>query len=212
MSATPPARPSKDEIAQMPAFEGLPPARIHLVDSDAQADFALRTLTAVRSVGFDTESKPTFRAGDVSGGPHVIQLATLEEAFIVQIGPKTALDFLKTVLESKAIVKVGFGLKSDRGLLEKKLGLHIGETVDLSHALREQGYRQAVGVKAAVAIVLGRRLQKSRSITTSNWSLPKLSAKQIRYAADDAYASLAVYHALGISTGRGRHNNQGECK
>ena len=74
----------------------------------------------------------------------------------------------------------------------------IAETVDLSHALRELGYRQAVGVKAAVAIVLGRRLQKSRAISTSNWSLPTLSAKQLRYAADDAHASLVVYHALGL--------------
>ncbi len=198
MTDTPPARPSKEDIARLPGFEGLPPARIHLVTSREQVDFALRALTEVRCIGFDTESKPTFRAGDVSGGPHVIQLATLEDAFIVQVGPATPIDFLKIVLESKAITKAGFGLKSDRGPLQEKLGLRIAETVDLSHALRKLGYRQAVGVKAAVAIVLGRRLQKSRAISTSNWSLPTLSAKQLRYAADDAHASLVVYHALGL--------------
>ena len=198
MTPTPPARPSKDESAQLPPFEGLPPGRIHLVSNRAQIDFALQALTKARCIGFDTESKPTFRVGDVSGGPHVIQFATLDDAFIVQVGPGTPMDFLKIVLESQAIVKVGFGLKSDRGPLQEKLGLRVGGTVDLSHALRKLGYRQAVGVKAAVAIVLGKRLQKSRSISTSNWSLPTLSARQLRYAADDAHASLAVFHALDM--------------
>ena len=48
-----------------------------------------------------------------------------------------------------------------------------------------------------MAIVLGRRLQKSRKMTTSNWALPTLSPGQLQYAADDAHASLAVYLALG---------------
>ncbi len=198
MTFTRPVRPSKDEIARMPPFEGLSPGHIHLVSTHAQAELALRALTAARAIGFDTESKPTFRVGDVSGGPHVIQLATAEDAFIVQVGGTTPIDFLKTVLESTTIVKVGFGLKSDRGPVQEKLGVRVGETVDLSYALRERGYAQAVGVKAAVAIVLGRRLQKSRAVSTSNWALPKLSAKQLRYAADDAYAALAVFHALGM--------------
>ena len=52
-------------------------------------------------------------------------------------------------------------------------------------------------VWAAVAIVLGRNLPKRKSMTTSNWALPKLSALQLDYAANDAYAALSVFRAMG---------------
>jgi ribonuclease D len=78
-----------------------------------------------------------------------------------------------------------------------KLGIQLAAAIELDQIVRRLGYRQAVGLKAAVAIVLGRRLQKSRKMTTSNWALPTLSPGQLQYAADDAHASLAVYLALG---------------
>ena len=182
----------------MPVFEGLPLGRIHVVRSAAQVEFASQALAEARVIGFDTESRPTFTRGAVSEGPHVVQFATLEHAFIVQVGAATPLAFLKSVLESTGIVKVGFGLKSDRDLLRTKLGIRVGESVDLVHAIRRLGYRQEVGVKAAVAIFLARRLQKSRSATTSNWALPSLRPSQLLYAANDAYAALKVFEALGI--------------
>jgi hypothetical protein len=45
--------------------------------------------------------------------------------------------------------------------------------------------------------VLGRRLQKSKSVTTSNWASPVLKPHQLLYAANDAYAALCVFQALG---------------
>ncbi len=183
----------------MPVFEGLPLGQIHSVRSAAQVEFASRVLADARVIGFDTESKPTFTREAVNEGPHVVQFATMEHAFIVQVGgAATPVAFLKSVIESSAIVKVGFGLRSDRGPLRSKLGIRLGESVDLAQALRKLGYRQEVGVKTAVAIFLERRLQKSRSATTSNWALPNLRPSQLLYAANDAYAALRVFHALDI--------------
>jgi hypothetical protein len=54
-----------------------------------------------------------------------------------------------------------------------------------------------MGAKAAVAIVLGQRLQKSKSVTTSNWASAELKPNQLLYAANDAYAALCVFRALG---------------
>jgi len=191
-------RPSREDIAQMPVFEGLPLGQIHVVRSAAQVEFASRVLADARVIGFDTESKPTFTREAVNEGPHVVQFATMEHAFIVQVGAATPIAFLKSVIESSEIVKVGFGLRSDRGPLRSKLGIRLGESVDLAQALRKLGYRQEVGVKTAVAIFLERRLQKSRSATTSNWALPNLRPSQLLYAANDAYAALRVFHALDI--------------
>jgi ribonuclease D len=64
--------------------------------------------------------------------------------------------------------------------------------LDLSRALRH-GERNTIGAKTAVARFLGQRLQKSKRITTTNWALPRLSEKQILYAAEDAHVALRVY-------------------
>lgn len=194
---SPLARPSKDEIAALPPFEGLHLSHIHVLKSKTQIDFAARELMNARFVGFDTETKPVFTKDAVRDGPHVVQLATLEHAFIVQVDAACTNEFLRSVIESAHIVKVGFGLKSDRGPLRRKLGIRLGEAVDLAPVVRRLGYSQAVGVKAAVAIVLGQRLVKSKSVTTSNWALPKLRPNQLQYAADDALAALRIFHAMG---------------
>lgn len=190
-------RPSRESIEQMPLFEGLSLGRIHVVRNPAEVEFALNALMTAVFIGFDTESKPTFTKDAVSDGPHVVQFATPERAFIVQVDSQAPIGFLRSVIESSEIVKVGFGLTSDRGPLWRKLGIRLGAAVDLAHGVRQLGYRQAVGAKAAVAIVLQRRLRKSKSISTSNWAAPTLRANQLLYAANDAYAALAVFQAMG---------------
>lgn len=196
-------RPTREQIAALPAYEALPPERIHVLASPAQLLFAERELRAAGAVGFDTESKPVFVAGAPQTGPDVVQFATLEHAFIVQTAQPGTEEFLRVMIESDEIVKVGFGLASDRPQLHRKLGLHLGAAVDLSHLVRRLGFKQAVGLKAAVAIVLGRRLPKSKKATTSNWASPRLSPQQLQYAANDAHASLRIYQALN---GAGRAN------
>ena len=109
------------------------------------------------------------------------------------------LPFLKAVIESQDIVKVGFGLKSDGGSLLRSLGIKVGALVELTETLRALRYKHALGAKAAVAIVLGQRLQKSKSATTSNWASPTLKPSQLLYAANDAYAALSVFLALGVA-------------
>ncbi|MFN9773285.1 MAG: 3'-5' exonuclease [Burkholderiales bacterium] len=196
-SADRPARPTPEEIAALPAFESLPLERITLVETAAQAEAAHEAIARVRAVGFDTESKPTFTRDAVRDGPHVIQLALSDRAYVVQVNAGAPLEFLRVVLESTSIAKVGFGLDSDRGPLQRKLGIAVHPIVELSQLLRGLGHRQALGAKAAVAVVLGRRLHKSRSVTTSNWALPRLSPAQLLYAANDAYAALKVFEAMG---------------
>jgi hypothetical protein len=190
-------RPTKEQVALLPPFTGLGLSQIVVLRSPAQIDDAYRAIEREGFVGFDTESKPTFAKGAQSTGPHVVQFALQDRAFIVQIGQELPLQFLSSVLESDAIVKVGFGLTSDRSALLQKLGVRLGATVELTRTLRGLHYKDALGAKAAVAIVLGQRLQKSRSVTTSNWSSPVLKPNQLLYAANDAYAALAVFRALG---------------
>ena len=190
-------RPTREQIAALPPFERLPLERLVVIATQAQADAALHAMRRARFVGFDTESKPTFTRDAVRDGPHVIQFATLDEAFIVQVNDRTPIAFLREALESEAIVKVGFGLDSDRGPLEHKLHTRLRASVEVSQVLRSLGHEQALGAKAAVAVVLGWRMTKSKSVTTSNWGAARLSPQQLLYAANDAYAALKVFEAMG---------------
>jgi ribonuclease D len=202
---------SEAEADALPPYDGIKLADVRLVRTRQDAAAALAALGASDAVGFDTESKPTFQKGEVSTGPHLVQLATDDHAYLFQIGlvrrAATAhdgapppdplrdvpgIDVLRAVLESPAIVKVGFGLGDDLRRLRAKLGIETHNVIDLSTALR-RGERNALGAKTAVARFFGQRLQKSRKITTTNWALPRLTDKQILYAADDAHVALRLY-------------------
>jgi ribonuclease D len=183
-------------MALLAPFPGLPLERICVPETKAQFAAAAADLAQHRFLGFDTESRPTFRKGEVSQGPHVVQLTTLETAYIFQLHRVDCRAVLGRLLEAPNLVKVGFGLKSDREGLQRKLGITARSVLDLTAVFHRDGYRKAVGVRAAVAIVFNQRLRKSRSITTSNWAMPKLTANQLLYAANDAYAAIKVLHAL----------------
>lgn len=189
-------RPTKEQIAALPVYPALAQDRIHLVRTAEDCAFAERELRLAGHVGFDTESKPTFVAGAEQTGPHIVQLATEGHAFILRTEAAETEGFLRAVLESSDIIKVGFGIASDRRPLHRKLGLTLAGAIDVSHMVRSLGFQQAVGLQAAVAIVLGQRFPKSKKVTTSNWAAAKLSPQQLQYAANDAHASLRVYQAL----------------
>ncbi|WP_082439512.1 MULTISPECIES: 3'-5' exonuclease [unclassified Massilia] len=187
----------------LPPYHGIALSDVRLVRSGADADSALAALLAADSIGFDTESKPTFQKGEVSTGPHLVQLATDSHAYLFQVGAGAAaapgaahlVEVLRAVLEAPTIVKVGFGLGDDLRRLRAKLGIETRNVIDLATALRdvERRERNAWGAKTAVARFFGQRLQKSRRITTTNWALPRLSEQQIQYAADDAHVALRIY-------------------
>ena len=182
-----------DQEELLPPYAGITLAEVRMVRSEQDATDALAALLAMDVLGFDTESKPTFLKGEVSTGPHLVQLATDEAAYLFQIGAMPALAVLKAVLESGTILKVGFGLSDDVKRLRAKLGIETANVLDLSTALRKNNERNTLGAKTAVARFFGQAMQKSKKITTTNWAMPRLSEKQILYAADDAHVALKVY-------------------
>ena len=190
--------PTKPEIALLQPFVGLTLERIHVPTSREEFASAAAEIKAAGIVGFDTESKPTFVTGDVSEGPHVVQFALHDKAYLFQLHRADGRTCLLELLQSEQLIKVGFGLKSDRGHIYAKLGVHFNAVVDLNTVFRMDGYHKEMGVRAAVAIVFRQRFAKARHVTTSNWSQPRLNPQQMLYAANDAYAALKVLEALGL--------------
>ncbi len=188
--------PGNDDIALLPLFERLEMSRITLVRSGAQAQEAAVRLQATNAWGFDTESKPTFRVGEVSTGPHILQLATHDHAWVFQLHDAQCCAVAAQLLADESKVKAGFGLGDDKKRIRSKLGVEPGGIVEINTIFRKLGYRKELGVKSAVAVMFKQRFIKSKKASTSNWALPNLNESQLIYAANDAYAAMRVYEAL----------------
>ena len=188
---------SRAELGQteLPVYAGIPLDRISLVISESLAEEALAALIAADAIGFDTESKPTFLKGEVSTGPHLVQLATDSKAYLFPVAPRHDTRALKAVLESPKVLKIGFGLGNDHSVLKSRLDIAASNVLDLGEVLRGPGHRGTVGAKVAVAHFFGQKLQKSKKIGTSNWSNAHLSERQLLYAANDAHVALMLYRA-----------------
>ena len=73
---------SKDEINALPIrrYEG----EIRLVRTEEELEQALHVLSAESVLGFDTETKPTFRKGKINA-PALVQLAAQDAVYLVQL-------------------------------------------------------------------------------------------------------------------------------
>jgi ribonuclease D len=188
----------REEVQALPPFEGLGLDRIHLPVGAAALAQARDALLASPYLGFDTEVRPSFTAGEALRGPDVVQFANRDHAFIFQMHVADSEALVREVLAAPSVVKVGFDLRSDQKQLMHRLGVYAQPMLDLDNVFRAQGYPRTIGVKAAIALLMGRQLMKSKRVTTSNWSHRVLEPRQILYAANDAYAAWAVLDALGL--------------
>jgi ribonuclease D len=191
--------PDKDAIALLPPFDRLGLDRIALITTGAQAKEAFARLADVPAWGFDTESKPTFKVGEVSDGPHIVQLSTPQRAWVFQLHDPYCRDVVAELLELKSATKAGFGLGDDRKRIISKLGVEPAGVLELNTIFRECGYRKDMGVKGAVAVLFNQRFIKSKKAATSNWANLRLTEAQLVYAANDAYAAIRVFDALGLA-------------
>ncbi|MBU1363501.1 MAG: 3'-5' exonuclease domain-containing protein 2 [Gammaproteobacteria bacterium] len=181
--------------SELPIYPGVGLDRISLVFDASLAARALAALQAAPAIGFDTESKPTFLKGEISTGPHLVQLATDEHVYLFPVAFAANHDVLRQILAAPHLLKIGFGLGNDRSALRSRLGIELTNVLDLGEVLRGPGHRGTVGAKVAVAHYFGQKLQKSKKVGTSNWASTRLNDRQLLYAANDAHVALQIYRA-----------------
>ena len=189
--------PDKDAISLLSPFERLELDRIAMVCTGPQAQAAQAELMVHSAWGFDTESKPTFHVGEASDGPHILQLATADKAWVFQLHDPACRAIAAELLAAPN-TKAGFGLGDDKKRILHKLGVEPQGVLELNQVFRERGYRKEMGVKGAIAVLFNQRFAKSKKAATSNWAAPRLTEAQIVYAANDAYGAIRVFNALGL--------------
>lgn len=184
-------RPRKEQIRELPLFVGVSLENIKVVKSKKEAKEAVKELRNYTCLGFDTESKPCFQKGETNTGPHLIQISSKSKTFLFPTRFLSAIEALNEILSNPNIKKVGFGLSGDKRILHKKFGINLVNSQDLAVKVKNfAGTEQRVGLRVAVAMFFQQRLSKSAQ--KSNWSAFPLRERQIRYAANDAYAALCI--------------------
>ena len=182
---------SKEEINNLPLgqFEG----EIYLIEAQDQLDDAVDFLQDQRIIGFDTETKPAFRKGQLNQ-VSLLQLSTSEHAFLFRLNSVGFPPPLRNLLEKENLVKVGAAVHDDLKALRKLAdSFHPQSFFDLNDELKKVGFHN-VGVRNLCGMVLKMRISKSEQV--SNWEAVKLTERQLRYAATDAWACLEIFKVL----------------
>jgi ribonuclease D len=180
----------KEELKKLPlqAF----PGSIHLIDSIAGLKKYLPVLKQEKVLGFDTETRPSFRKGRVNQ-ISLVQIATPFHAFLIRITALNLPDELIELFEDDSIIKVGAALHDDLIDLRRIRDFKAGGFLDLQKYVQAFGIENK-GVAKLAGIVLGFRISKHQQL--SNWDAEALTDAQKVYAATDAWVCLRIYNEL----------------
>lgn len=181
---------SAEEINTLPlkTFEG----KTVVVSDVSQVAKAVKEIEKYDVVGFDTETRPSFKRGQVYQVA-LLQLAVPKKVFLIRVNHTGMTDEIKNLFENKKIMKAGVGIRDDLKALQKLKPFEPEGFFDLSTLAKKAGL-QVESVKKLTALLLGFRISKSAQ--TSNWEAPTFTQKQIEYAATDAWVCLELYEKL----------------
>lgn len=197
---------SKEELAELPLrqFSG----EIKLIESARQVKDAVDYLRQFPVVGFDTETKPSFKKGQVHKVA-LLQLATDEMAFLFRVQQTGLPADLRRFFSDPAVLKPGVAIRDDLKALQELQYFRPGGFIELQDYARELGL-QHFSLKKMSALVLGFRISKSQQL--SNWEADQLTEAQMLYAATDAWVSLKIYENMFemINNGTTVHKNNPE--
>lgn len=165
---------------------------IHLICRPDQIEQAVNTLKEETVLGFDTETRPTFRVGQ-HYLPALLQLAGAKAAYIFQLRRCRLSKALRGLLSNPEIIKAGVAMDRDVKELNKLAPFKPAGFVDVGQLAKQAGCMDS-GLRGLAARLLGFRV--SKNCQTSNWAQKTLTRAQIEYAATDAWVGRELYHRL----------------
>ncbi len=189
-------KPDREAINALPQryYEG----PVHIIRTMKQWREAMKDLESDGILGFDTETRPTFRKGKLNA-PALIQLASANAVYLVQLGWLPFGAHCAELLANPGIIKAGVGIGDDMHALTRVFSFQPAGTVELADIARNNGLGSH-GLRTLAASLFGWRISKGSQC--SNWSVRQLSPRQIAYAATDAWIGRMIYlrfRELGIT-------------
>ncbi len=168
--------------------------RIHLIQRSEQVEQAVRQLEKEKVLGFDTETRPTFRVGQ-HYLPALLQLAGEHAVYIFQLRHCRLSKALCRLLANPEIIKAGVALDRDVQELNKLAPFKPAGFVDVGKLAKQAGCKNH-GLRGLATLLLEFRVSKYSQ--TSNWARRTLTRAQIEYAATDAWVGRELYHKLQL--------------
>jgi len=143
-------------------------------------------------LGFDTETKPSFRKGR-KNQVSLIQLSTGNLACLFRIQMIGFPDELIDLLADSSVTKAGVAVHDDIRYLKGVKKFSPGGFIDLQVFVKDYGIESS-GLKKLAAIILGFRISKRQQVT--DWEADELTEAQQIYAATDAWICHQIYRKL----------------
>ncbi len=189
---------TNEEIYELPvhSFEG----KVFIAHTISDIKKIYPYLKAQEVLGFDTETRPSFKKGMVNT-VSLLQFSTHELAFLIRVNMTGLPVEIMDILSDGNIRKVGVAIKDDVKDLQKLNYFDPAGFIDLQQ-YAEMFRIMDKSLKKLAAIVLGIRISKSQR--TSNWENDILTEAQVKYAATDAWASYKIYEQLTGSIRNGK--------
>ena len=166
--------------------------KIVVIDGQEKFDGIIAKLAKQKVLGFDTETRPSFRKGR-KNKVSLIQLSTGNLACLFRINKIGIPDKLADILTDPGIVKAGVAIHDDLRFLKSIRKFEPDGFVDLQKFVKEFGIDSS-GLKKLSAIVLGFRISKRQQVT--DWEASELTEAQQVYAATDAWVCYEIYRKL----------------
>ena len=180
----------KETVNDMPvvAFEG----ETYVINSPEQVGEAMHYLNRQKTVGVDTETKPSFVKGQ-HFPVALAQIATEDRCYLFQLNrigmPQELADFFA----NPNIRKVGLAFRDDLNAMRRRRNFEPQNCMDVQRMVGQYGILE-LGLQKIFAICFGKKISKSQQLT--NWDSVELTPDQARYASTDAWATLLIYKAL----------------
>ena len=181
---------SNDEVAALPTAEFA--GRIVVIDDESKIEAACRDLSSCTVVGFDTETRPSFKAG-VTNKVSLLQLSTPETCYLFRLNRIRLDNRILKILTAKRIVKVGADVAGDMRSLHVLRSFREQGFVDLQQLAAGSGIEEK-SLRKLAAITLGLRVSKAQRL--SNWEAATLTPQQMMYAAVDAWICIEILRRL----------------
>ncbi len=180
----------KKEIQNLPRvlFKG----RIIVVFTEKDADKAVDYLMKQELLGFDTETRPTFKKGQTYQVA-LLQVATQDTCFLFRLNRIGLTDSIISLLEDRTITKVGLSLQDDLRGLQARHAFETGEFVELQKEVKDIGIEDN-SLQKIYANLFGGKIAKNQQL--SNWEADILTEAQQRYAATDAWACIQIHQEV----------------
>ena len=178
---------SKEELTDLPLrwFEG----EIIVINSKEKIAAAVEILSKEPLLGFDTETKPSFKKG-VINRVALLQLSAKNKAFLFQLHKIGLPEVVCRILANPEIVKTGVAIHDDIKGLQRWKNFKPSGFKDLQDHAKSLGITD-FSLKKLAAITCGFRISKGQQL--SNWEADELTEAQQIYAATDAWAALEIF-------------------